>query len=451
MKKLAGFLTVLVLLQCGVAFAQSDYATIDTYKKKHQSLLESIKTAQEVGQCANLESAINNLEADYTEHKELLGEALHPESFDTSITALRDQLNKSTERIALAERSKKAESRIDAISKKAAADGKTIEEILKQNSEYQASLEKLNLEVKDLSSRIQQLSAENTGLLKKIEVLQLESRKDKESIAKLKELTEKLAANIRDRDDLIIKMMDGFANEYSKAGLTDTQQKNLFINTQGNDYVGKIIATVNENVKYVETAPLAPQDVEIIRAEQRRLTTKWNEIRPYVGKLYPDEQNKIQDLASVDSRLSEWEKGIDEATWKGVHQVFVKQNVEIGSFHTAEEFQARLLVYLDDQIQNPSRGKYQAFKNSVWDSPIKDQWLPVIPTAELTAKHRADIEERMILWEKKISALVWRWVLIGVFGIAVIAVVVVLVLRNKKKPGTPVEEEVTEPAKYPTN
>ena len=53
MKTVAGWLAVLaLLLQCGGAFAQSsDYEIIDTYKKTHRSLLESIAAAR------NLKSA----------------------------------------------------------------------------------------------------------------------------------------------------------------------------------------------------------------------------------------------------------------------------------------------------------------------------------------------------------------------------------------------------------
>ena len=66
MKKPAGLLAVLalLLLQVGGAFAQSsDYETIDSYKKRHQSLLKSIKSAQDLGQRDMLESEIGRLEA----------------------------------------------------------------------------------------------------------------------------------------------------------------------------------------------------------------------------------------------------------------------------------------------------------------------------------------------------------------------------------------------------
>ena len=76
------------------------------------------------------------------------------------------------------------------------------------------------------------------------------------------------------------------------------------------------------------------------------------------------------------------------------------------------------------------------FRQKVWDSPIKDQWLPVIPLDELTAKQRADIDDRIALWDKKISAALWRWVAIGVFAAALLALVAVMI-RKKKKPELP--------------
>ena len=95
-----------------------------------------------------------------------------------------------------------------------------------------------------------------------------------------------------------------------------------------------------------------------------------------------------------------------------------------------------MLAYVDEQLKSPSRGQYQTFRHKVWDSPIKDQWFPVIPLEELTEKQRADIEDRISLWDKKISAVYWRWALIGVFAAAMIGLVAVLILR-KKKPAPP--------------
>ena len=298
--------------------------------------------------------------------------------------------------------------------------------------EYRASIDALTLEVQGLSAKIRVLSEENTGLLEKIRVLQIEGKNDRESIARLKALTEKLNANIRDRDDLIVKMMDSLFDEYAKSDLTDGQKKSLFTNAQESDYVGKIIATIDGNLASVERTVMMPQDLGVIKEEERKVSAKWNAIKPYVGKIYPDAQAGVRDLSRVDSRLADWKKRIDEATWKSIRQVFAEQNIDIGAFGTAGEFHARLLAYIDGQLKNPSREKYKTFKNKVWDSPIKDQWLPVIPTDELTAQQRAEIDERIALWGKKISTLLWRGVLIGVFVTAILALAAVAIMRKRK-------------------
>ena len=289
MRKLSGLLAVLVLLlHGGVAFAQtSDYEIIQSYKSRHQSLLESIRTAQDPGQLGTLESDVNSLETESAQHQKLLGDGLHPDTFAGSIGALRDQLKKTTERLALVEESRKDKATIETITLKAEADGKTIAVITRQNEEFRVEIEKLTQEVANLSAQIQQLATENAGLLEKIRALQAENKKDKASIARLKELTEKLNANIRNRNDLIVKMMDSLFNEYSKSDLTDAQKNNLLVNAQGNDYVGKIIATVDGNVRSVERTVMLPQDVGLIKDEERKVTAKWNAIKPYVGKLYP--------------------------------------------------------------------------------------------------------------------------------------------------------------------
>ena len=115
MRKLSGLLAVLMLLlHGGGAFAQSsDYEIIESYKSRHQALLESIKTAQDPGQPATLESEIGRLEADYAQHQKLLGDGLYPETFAGSIGTLRDQLKKTTERLAMVEESKRDKAKIE--------------------------------------------------------------------------------------------------------------------------------------------------------------------------------------------------------------------------------------------------------------------------------------------------------------------------------------------------
>jgi len=439
MKKLRGLLTVLVLLllQVGGAFAQSsDYEIIDSFKKRHQSLLESIKSVQDLGQRDILANEIGRLEDEYEQHRKLLGEGLYPESFEASIVRLRDQLKNSTERLLLAEESRKDKVKIVEITGKVDAAGKKIVEITAQNEEYRAAIDRLSRDVQEQSARIQQLSVENAALQENIRALQLESRKDKESIAKLRELTDKLYANIRDREELIVKMMDSLFDEYSKADLTDAQKKNILAIAQKNDYVSKIVTTIDGNINYVGTALLTPQDVNVIRDQQKRLAIKWDGIKPFVSKLYPDEQSRARDISMVDGRLSDLKNGTGEATWRSIQQVFTANGVAIEPFRNAGEFSSRVLAYIDEQLKNPSREKYQVFRHKIWDSPIKDQWLPVIPLDELTEKQRADIEERVALWDRKISAAFSRWVVIGVFAAAILALVAVMI-RKKKKPTLP--------------
>lgn len=428
MKKLSGLvsLALFLLLQVGGVFAQtSDYQIIESFKSRGASLLESLKAVEDPAQCAKLGEDVGRLESEYAPHRKLLGEGLYPKTFDAAIAELRDLAGRSTQRVALAEESRRDRERI-------AADAKTIGEISQQNVEYRASVEQLTLKVSDLSAQIRKITEENTGLLEKVRVLQAENKKDKESIARLKALTDKLNANVRDRDALVLKMMDGLFDEYSKPGLTDAQRQDLFVTAQGNDYVGTIIATIDGNVKYADTGLLTAGDVQLVREEQKKVAVKWDEIKPFVLKLYQDEAAKVRDIATVDTRVADWKSSLDKATWKSIHQVFVGQNVDIGPFATADEFHARLVAYLDGQVARPSRDQYRAFRQKVWDSPMKDQWLPVISLEDLTAPQRADIDQRLAAWDKNVAAAFQRWLLIALGGAALVAVAAVLLFRKKQ-------------------
>lgn len=430
MKTIAGvlFAALLLLTQAGGAVAQtSDYERIESFKQRSAELRESLKAAQHPAQAAALGADIDRLETEYAPHRKLLADGLYPGNLDAALAALREESGRTARRIALAEESRQDKERI-------AADAQTIGEISRKSEEYRVSAEQLTLQVAELSGQIQKLTEENTGLVGQIKVLQAESRKDKESIAKLRQLTDKLNANIRDRDALVLKMMDGMFKEYSKAELTDQQRQDLFVSAQRNDYVGTIVATLDGNVKYAEAGLLTAQDVKLVREQQQKVSGKWEEIKPLVARLYQDEQARTRDIATVDTRVAAWKKGVEAATWKSVHQVFASQNVDIGPFTNATEFHDRLVAYLDAQVQDPSRERYKAFKEKVWDTPLKDQWLPVIPAEELTAAQRGDIEQRVAAWGERISAILRRGVLIGLAVMALLVTAVILLRRKKQLP-----------------
>jgi predicted nucleic acid-binding Zn-ribbon protein len=434
MRKLSGVLAALLLLaQVGGAFAQqSDYEVIDSFKKKSQALSASLKTVQDVRQCAALEADIGKLQAEYAPNKVLLAEGLYPSNFDAAMNTLRDQAQEARERIRKAEESRQDKAKIVEYAKKSEADTKTITEISRQNTEYQAANAKLTQEIKELGGRIQQLTTENTGLIEQVKSLQAQGKKDRETIAKLQALNEKLNANIRDRDALVIKMMDSLFAEYGKGELTDAQKKDLFVSVQGKDYVGRIVSTLDGNVKYAETALFSAQDLKAARDEERKLAAKWDEIKPFVAKIYPDEQSRVRDIATVDGRIADWNKSIDATAWKSIHQLFVTQGVDIGLFATAAEFHARLLAYVDAQTREPSRERFLAFKEKVWDSPLKDQWLPLIPNEELSAAQRAGMDQRVAAWAEAISAQLRKRALLGVLAAAVLIGLAVALLRRKK-------------------
>ena len=164
MKTATGLLTalVLLLLQVGGAFAQSsDFEIIDSFKKRQQSLLESIKVVQDLGQRDLLENEIGRLEGEYEQSRKLLGEGLYPETFEASIATLREQLKKSSERIALVEESKKDKVKIEEQTRESEAKDKTIKVQIAQHEEDQASLEKATRDMHEMSAQIQRLSDEN--------------------------------------------------------------------------------------------------------------------------------------------------------------------------------------------------------------------------------------------------------------------------------------------------
>ncbi len=397
---------VLVLLISSLFAQVSDYDIIQNFKKSYQAIYDSVRTASSLEKCDLLEQKISSLKTEYSKHQALLNDGLHPDNFDGSFTKLNSQLSIAKEKNKLA---------VDLGSSNLQNDS-------------------LRQEVSSLNSRIQQLADENGGFLQEIKSLKLTIKKDKETIARMSKLIDKLKANIEARDNLVINMLDSLFIEFSKPDLNDVEKGNLQLTVNSKDFLRTILNTVNDNEKFIESASLTAQDVMFIKEEHKKFSGLWKKVSPSIGQLYPDEATKAQSIGMVDNKISSWKNKIEATIWKSIYLEFTKQNISVQQFKNATEFHDNLLTYIDLEMQQPSKEKFIAFNDSVWEPVIKDQWMAVIQSDNsLTEPQRIEIEDKIDLWGKNFSSGMWIWFVLGGLGIVFLLIIIALVIKLKKK------------------
>jgi len=394
---------VLVLLISSLFAQVSDYDIIQNFKKSYQAIYDSVRTASSLEKCDLLDQKISSLKSEYTKHQVLLNDGLHPDNFDVSFTKLNSQLSIAKEKNKLA---------VDLGSSNLQNDS-------------------LRQEVSSLNGRIQQLADENGGFLKEIKSLKLTIKKDKETIARMSKLIDKLKANIEARDNLVINMLDSLFIEFSKPELNDVEKGNLQLTVNSKDFLRTILNTVNDNEKFIESASLTAQDLMFIKEEHKKFRGLWKKVSPSIGQLYPDEATRDQSIGMVDNKISSWKSKIESTVWKSIYLEFTKQNINVQQFKNATEFHDNLLTYIDLEMQQPSKEKFVTFNDSVWEPVIKDQWMAVIQSDNsLTEAQRIEIEDKIDLWGKNFSSSTWIWFILG---IVFLLIIIALVIKFKKK------------------
>ena len=167
------FLTIFV----GVLFifidnpsAQSDYEIVQNFQTKYQEIEKNIKDAALLNELNAVVAKIDQLKQEYAEHKDLLDKSLYPDNYDKSF----ENLNTAY--------------------------------LMRQ--ENFTTIDVLQTEVVVLEQQVDDLNKRNNQIIIMIDELETLRKKDKKTIAELENLIADLRNSLRQRDRLVVEMMD---------------------------------------------------------------------------------------------------------------------------------------------------------------------------------------------------------------------------------------------------
>ena len=388
------------------AIAQSDKEKTDKFKNNVQKIEEAIKNAKDVSECKGLEAQVEKLRTDYQGDKALLDKSLYPDDFNASIEKLTTALT------------------------------------LRKGDFTQ--IHELKTEVVGLKDQVTDLNKKNYDLIGEIRVLNLRVNKSEKANDSLKTLVAQLRASLKERDKLVMGMVDSLLTEFTKnpSGLSETEQQGMVTAIKNKNMFFNIQRTINDNIKFMEVAQLKADDISEMKKQQTKFSKLWRQMGPKLAEVYLKKKESAAQIDQINSLFSSWNMLINNQMWGNVDKAFKEKNVKVLPFDNGQQFTDNVKSYIQDQIKNlPTLGKDQSLKefkllsDTVWFNNVKKEWVPVlIENGLLTEAQKDTIESNLAQWKTQVEPpFSFTWIYVALGALLVVIVFVFVIMSKKKK------------------
>jgi len=390
----------------GAVNAQSDREKTDKFKSSVQKIEEAIKNAKDVNECKSIEAQIEKLRADSQPDKSLLDKSLYPDDFNSSIEKLSTALT------------------------------------LRKGDFTQ--IHELKTEVVGLKDQVTELNKKNFDLIGEIRVLTLRVNKSEKANDSLKTLVAQLRASLKERDKLVMGMVDSLLTEFTKnpGGLSELDQQGMVSTIKNKNLFFNIQRTINDNIKFMEVTQLKADDISEMKKQQVKFSKLWRQIGPKLADVYLKKKEGDQQITQINSLFQSWNLLINNQLWGNIDKAFKEKSVKLQSYSSGQEFSDNLKNFIQDQVKNlPTIGKDQSLKefkllsDTIWFGNVKKDWVPVlIENGLLTEAQKDTVEANLAMWKKQVEPpFSFTWIFVALAGLIAVIVIVYVVMNKKKK------------------
>lgn len=400
MKKLL-LLPLLLFITSGL-FAQSDYEIVQDFKNRYQQFEQQIKNAISVAELTEITGEIERFKNEFSTYKDLLDRSLYPDNFEKSFEKLGNAL------------------------------------ILRKTDFVQ--IETLQTEVVTLRSEVDELNKKNADLLAQIQILEVQRKKDAETIAKLEQLVSELRASLKKRDELIYAIIDSLAPKLAGdvSALTQKEKEQIIAETEKKNVLYIVKKSLRDNTRFLEVTTLKPEDLNEVKKQQTEFISTWQKIGPKLLDVYAARKDKTQELKEIDALFTDWKTGIQREAWESIREDFALNNINLQRFYNGNEFTEIITSFINDEIKSygvknkeESERIYSIFVDSVWYKTVSNEWMPyLLDNNMLTAQQKEIIEKKIAEWKETISPRDYTLIYV-VVGILIVVIVTIFLLRKK--------------------
>jgi hypothetical protein len=367
----------------------SDRAIVNKFTKTVKELYRGVDSAKTVHDCADILATIEEMEKEFSSHKELLDRALYPDDYSKTITNLKERLSVRQKDLGV------------------------IETIVVRIAELES-------QVRELSGKINDLTTENENLLgavknlKRAHLLNMAAAaRDRVLLDSLRIVISRLHQNLKERDELIFAMLDSLFMQYDKdvRSMNEVEKQGISVRLERRNVLTNIKKNIADNLKFLESTELSPNDYVEIARQNQRFSSQWNGLRPKISSIYLGGKRKNNEAVVIDSMLSTWSSKVDQATWMTLSVLLGKGGMQLKPFSNGDEFTRGFSEYVTAEISNTEKipsdvrlQRFTKFNDQVWKTDLQPAWLPVlVGSGKITANQKAEIEKRVEAWHSSVT------------------------------------------------
>ncbi len=401
----------LCLLFSSMAFAQSDYEIVQSFKSKVTAIEDSIKNAASLQGLQSTSNSIDNLRSEYLDKKELLDKSLYPLNF-----------NKTFENLQMAYDLRKGDF---------------------------TQIDVLQTQVTGLKEQVDTLNKRNTDLIARVQILESESKKDKSRIIQLERTVADLKASLQKRDELVISMIDSLIppSYRQKSELSSEEKQKVYTEVQKNTVLNNVKKSLQDNIKFLQVANLTPEDLVEIKKQQDQFAKLWKSIGPKLVTIYSEKNAGTNDLKDIDNYFTSWKTALNQEAWASIRLIFADYGVNLQNFSGGKEFTQVAVSYINDEIKNAdlkgkeeSQNSYKSFADSAWFGEVKPTWVSyLVDNKMFTEAQKDSIENKMTVWKSAVYGTGFNWLYL-IIGLLAVIIVILIFVKRKPKPAAIVQE-----------
>ena len=390
----------------GLNFAQSDFEIKQNFLTKYKQIEVSIEYANDAAECTGIAEQIDKLKNEFSSHSALLDKALYPDDFSTMLTKLNKKLS------------------------------------IRQTDVSQIG--ELKVQVTELNDQLLKLNQENSELMFQVQTLKRSSVRNAKTIDSLKYLVKRLSAKLKERDELVMGMVDSLFQQITviPTSVNDYESNGVFKKIAATNFFENIKRSVTDNMKFMRVTQLTTTDLSEIREQQKELSSRWQKVGPSLAKVYLQNKQQANEVSQINDLFVNWKLEIDNQVWERVNDLFVKKNIHLLEFKSGEEFTNSITSFVQDEIKNYGvKGKdesdksYSLFVDSTWFKEVEPTWLPyLLNNKMITEANKDSLDSQIKMWKEKVSPSQFPlWIIYVIVGVIIVTVLSVVIFRKPIK------------------
>lgn len=399
--------TFLALFGWTSIYAQtSDYQIKKNYEATYTEFNEALEFAESVSEIDTLLSEIREFEAKFAEHEKLLDHALYPETFESSITKLKQEANNTERRLLVIENQ-----------------DEKLAELSKELSSYRNEVTRLTSATDSLRDAI---------------------NKSEQSEQELANLIQNYRQSLESRDDAMLSMVDSLFATYrdiKRESATDLDEfyddRELVSQDNPLEFISNVI---DENIQILKTEESALQTEDYLRMHvvQNRFNEVWNQIGNDLVAIYGGD-NKSQWKSEIENKLSDWKASSSKNMWASIDAYLDEYDVELGAFDSNQSFYAAIEAFINDATDSSRDNvitdeNYEQFESfyAFWNGKIKSEWGDFVQEGDvLTMTQISTIDTEMLNWREEAKPKSFFVpILLGISLLTIVGLIIVLARKD---------------------